>query len=240
MALCQYQISKAEAKDLVVKLDTLNVNQVFNLLRNNGATPNEAATLAGISVFEAGGGNPNAINPNAINDNARTQDFSVGLFQFNFRAGNFNPSNPMESTRGGYTPGDLLGNLNAQAQSAIALLRGSASGFHNWTTFDAYRIQIQNFANQLLGGANVTGGVTDVPVPETGTGTGQAGVQDYPALQIPGTTTVTGTVGSNPGKPSISNLNFNDTISHSLIQILLVLIGLVLLIGGFYLIGRNR
>src|SRR5215813_12400588 len=76
VALCQYQISKAEAKDLVVKLDTLNVNQVFNLLRNNGATPNEAATLAGISVFEAGGGNPNAINPNAINDNARTQDFS--------------------------------------------------------------------------------------------------------------------------------------------------------------------
>lgn len=217
---------------MVATVGNLNINQVFNLLLRNGATQREAATLAGISVWEAGGGNPNSINPLAINNNASTMDYSVGLFQYNFRAGNFNSSNPMASTRGGYTPGDLLGNLDVQAQSALALLRGSASGFGNWTTYNAHFASIQGFVNQLLNGRETS----DITVPS------DTGVQSTTTTtDTTSPTTVTTTTGSNPSQPSTTtNLNLADSIQHTIIQFLLVLIGISMLLGGIYLLGSKR
>lgn len=219
---------------MVATIGNLNINQVYNLLLRNGATNREAATLAGISVWEAGGGNPNAINPLAINNNAATMDYSVGLFQYNFRAGNFNSSNPMASTRGGYTPGDLLGNLDVQAQSALALLRGSASGFANWTTYNAHFSSIQSYVNQLL-----NGGTTDTTVPtDTGVTTNPT-TTDQPTTTV--NTTTNATAGSNPSQPSTTtNLNLADSIQHTIIQFLLVLLGIALLLGGIYLIGSKK
>jgi hypothetical protein len=217
---------------------TLNVNQVYNLLLQNGATNQEAANLAGIATWEAGGGNPNAINSQAINPNA--PDYSVGLFQYNFRyPPGFNAGNPLASTRGGFSANQLLGDLNAQAQSALALLRGSGHNYATqWSVWTPHFANIQSIASQLLGGANV-GGVTDVQPPETGTGGTTAtgtGVQDTTGLQP----SVTATAGSSPGAPTGLDLNFNESINHSIMQILLVLFGLVLLIGGIYLIGSRK
>lgn len=217
----------------------MNVQQVYQLLLNNGATQTEAATLAGISVWEAGGGNPNQINPQALNNNASTGDYSVGLFQYNFRAGNFNAANPMASTRGGYTPGQLLSDLNAQAQSALNLLRTSPSGFRNWTTYTAHLPSIQGFISQLLGTSQPnSGGVTDVqPDTSPGTGTGASG---NTGAQVQTAPPASATQGGNVPPPTGFNLDFSGTIQHSIAQILLVLVGIALLVGGIYLIGRPK
>jgi len=222
----------------------LNVNQVYQLLLNNGANQNEAATLAGISVWEAGGGNPNSINPLALNNNASTQDYSVGLFQYNFRAGNFIPNNPMASTRGGYTPGDLLGSLDAQAQSALSLLRGSQSGFRNWTTYNAHFGSIQSYVNQLLGTS--TSGNTQIPVPNLGGGVTDIGGQTTvnPSVPVQSDTGVQGQTTANAGgvppPPTGMNLSFAGSIQHVAFQFLLVLVGLALLLGGIYLLGSKK
>lgn len=212
----------------------LNIGQVYNLLLRNGATQNEAANLAGISVWEAGGGNPNSINPTAVNDNASTMDYSVGLFQYNFRAGNFVPSNPMASTRGGYTPGDLLGSLDAQAKSALALLRGSVSGFRNWTTYTAHFSSIQNFVNQLLNGGGPT--VTDTPPDSTGVTPTEGDTSG-----VTSTTGVQGNTGAstNTSPSNAINLGFGDSIQHIIFQLLFVLIAVALLFGGIYLLGSK-
>lgn len=243
--------------DVVATLpSSLNVRQVYQLLLNNGANQSEAATLAGISVWEAGGGNPNNINPAAINP--VSPDYSVGLFQYNFRAGVFNAINPLASTRGGFSAQELLDSLNAQAQSALALLRGSQSGYYNWTTYKAHFSSIQGYINQLLGtstanGSSVadnSGGTTDTQ-PGTGstaTGTdttsGDTGVQSNPTSGLQSSTTTGASGASSPPNSNASgsalNLNFTDSISHSLMQILLVVIGIALLIGGIYLIGRPK
>lgn len=222
--------------DMTVALGNLNVNQVYQLLLNNGASQTEAATLAGISVWEAGGGNPNQINPNAINNNAATQDYSVGLFQYNFRAGQFNPSNPMASTRGGYTPGDLLQSLNAQAQSALSLLRGSVSGYRNWTTYTAHFSSIQGFISQLLGTSEAQPGGTTDTQPPVGETTTPAQPTTAPSQ------TTTGGQASAGGVPPTTgmNLSFAGSIQHVLFQFLLVIVGIALLLGGIYLLGSHK
>lgn len=216
---------------MTVSTGTLNVNQVYNLLLNNGANNQEAATLAGISVWEAGGGNPNSINPNAVNPVA--PDYSVGLFQYNFRyPPGFNAGNPLSSTRGGYSAGELLDSLNAQAQSALALLRGSGHNYATqWSTYIPHLQSIQGYVNQLIGG-----GTTDQPPADIG-------VQPTTGLQPTDNLTATANPtasGTSPGNPTAMKLNFSDTIGHSFTQLLLILFALVLLGGGIYLIGGRR
>lgn len=56
------------------------------------------------------------------------------------------------------------------------------------------------------------------------------------------TSTDTGTqatTGSNVPQPTSATLSFADSIQHSVIQILLVLVGIALLLGGIYLIGSK-
>jgi hypothetical protein len=229
--------AKAESEMVATLPKNLNINQVFNLLLQNGATTVEAANLAAISVWEAGNGDPNHINPSALNPNLGTGDYSVGLFQYNFApgAGNYNAANPNESTRGGVTPNILLGDLNVQAQSALQLLRSSPSHYSNWTTWIRDHANILSLSAQLQNGANV-GGTTDTQIPaQTQTDTGETGQE---AVQSPATTSAT--AGSNPAQPGATNLNFTDSIQHSIVQFLLVLVGLVLLIGGIYLLGSKR
>lgn len=80
------------------------------------------------------------------------------------------------------------------------------------------------------------GGVTDTSPPvtanpstETDTTTGaQTGAQ------------VTATTGSNPGQPDIQSLKFSGSIQHAIMQILLVLLGIALLLGGIYLVGSGK
>lgn len=242
---------------MVVTASALNVHQVYQLLLNNGANQSEAATLAGISVWEAGGGNPNNINPAAINPVA--PDYSVGLFQYNFRyPGGFNASNPLASTRGGYSAQELLDSLNAQAQSALALLRGSGHNYASqWSTYTPHLSSIQGYVNQLLntsiaGGSAIGGGTTDTTVgngsSETGTGdtiggtgvqttVGSSGLQSSPQASGTMQATASGTSGSNP---TSATLSFSDTIQHSIVQLLLILVGIALLLGGIYLIGRPK
>lgn len=51
--------------------------------------------------------------------------------------------------------------------------------------------------------------------------------------------TTTVTASSNPSQPTSMNLSFADSIQHSIVQILLVLVGIALLLGGIYLIGSK-
>lgn len=211
----------------------MNVQQVYQLLLNNGANQSEAATLAGISVWEAGGGNPNAINSQALNPNP--PDYSVGLFQYNFYyPSGFNASNPMSSTRNGYSAGQLFNDVNAQAQSAIALLRGTGHNYATqWSTFLPHFSSIQGYVNQLLG--------TSQPSTETPT------VTDTTTAPVTTTTTptdtgtqTTATMGPSPQISPTSSLNLADSIQHTIIQFLLVIIGIAMLLGGIYLLGSKR
>lgn len=216
-----------------IDTSTMNINQVYQLLLNNGANQQEAATLAGISVWEAGGGNPNSINPQAKNPVA--PDYSIGLFQYNFRyPGGFNPSNPMASTRGGYSAQQLMDDVNAQAQSALALLRGSGHNYATqWSTYIPHLSSIQNFVSQLLNGQGPT--VTDT-VPDTTISTpteGNTGLQPTTGVQA-----TTG-ASSNTSPASGVNLGFGDSIQHIIFQLLFVLLAVALLFGGIYLLGSK-
>jgi hypothetical protein len=92
----------------------------------------------------------------------------------------------------------------------------------------------QQIANAV--GIGTGGATTDTTPAVTGTSagvSGETGVQEQPALQSSATS------GSNPSQPTSATLNFSDTIQHSIMQFLLVLVGLVLLLGGIYLIGSK-
>jgi hypothetical protein len=92
----------------------------------------------------------------------------------------------------------------------------------------------QQIANAV--GIGTGGATTDTTPAVTGTSagvSGETGVQGQPALQSSATS------GSNPSQPTSATLNFSDTIQHSIMQFLLVLVGLVLLLGGIYLIGSK-
>lgn len=227
-------LSLLVSDDMVVTTGMLNVNQVFSLLQRNGATPQEAATLAGISVWEAGGGNPNAINPQALNPVA--PDYSIGLFQYNFRyPGGFNASNPMASTRGGYSAQELMDSIDAQAQSALALLRGSGHNYATqWSTYLPHLQSIQGFVSQLLNGG---GGTTDVPSP--------APIQANPPVQGSTQGSTTTTSGTEPSAslsdaPTGLNLGFTGSVQHIGFQFILVLLAIALMLGGIYLLGSKR
>lgn len=106
----------------------------------------------------------------------------------------------------------------------------SAAGISNWQGL------IGSFTAPI---GSAISGLTITP--ETGTGvSGEVGSQpsvgSQPTTDI--NTTTSATTGTNPSGPS-ANLNFSDSISHSVVQVLLLLFGLVLLIGGIYLIGRK-
>jgi hypothetical protein len=230
---------------------TLNVNQVYQLLLNNGASQTEAANLAGISVWEAGGGNPNAINPLALNNTTGSlplgkADYSIGLFQYNFAIpGIFNFSNPNASSRGGYTPPDLLGSLDAQAQAALNLLRSNGGRLYpTWSTAapTAHLASIQGYANQLIGSSTANSSAS----PQIGSGVTDTGGQTTINPTTP-TQTDTGvqgtanpTAGGVPPSPTGLNLSFGGSIQHIIFQFLLILVGLALLLGGIYLLGSGK
>lgn len=132
-----------------------NLQQVYQLLLNNGATQIEAATLAGLARWESGF-NSSSLNPVA-------PDYSVGLFQYNFRAGVFNANNPGASTRGGYTASAMLASPDQQASAAIALLR-SLGG--NWSSTAGWRADVIHSAAITSDIANLVGsGTPGTPVP---------------------------------------------------------------------------
>lgn len=142
-----------------------------------------------------------------------------------------------------WTPAGLDYWLSQVAQSASGLTGGAAiqaivHGFER--PLERLRPDaIQKAENQysgfqrILQGIGIGGGVTDTQPTETGTvGTGaEAGVQGTTGLQ---------TTASSPGEPTKLDLDFSKSIQHSIMQILLVIFGLALLLGGIYLIGSRR
>lgn len=150
----------------------LSIQDVYNLLIKNGASSSEAAHLAAISTFESDGGTH--ADSTVINNS--TTDYSVGLFQINFKSGNFNASDPLSSTRtigdATYTPPLLLANLDLQAKAAIDLLRANHDVYYpTWSVAKPsgqFISQITNMANALLGNNPTTPG-------SPGTGGGNQG-----------------------------------------------------------------
>lgn len=141
-----------------------------------------------------------------------------------------------------WTPEGINYWLSQVAQSASGLTGGAAisaivHGFERPRESLAQG-EITNASNvytsfqQMIQGIGIGSGTTDTtPAPiQTGVN-GETGVQGTTGVQP------TATAGSNP---SAMNLNFGDSVGHSFMQFLLVLIGIALLLGGIYLIGSRK
>jgi Lysozyme like domain len=202
----------------------------YQLALQAGFTGQNAVTATAISIAENGSGNPSL--PSAQNKNGT---FDLGLWQIN---------SDWFSQFGGQ---QALTNPLTNAQAAFAIF-SQHGGFNNWCTFwptgcgganannptvQANWQQALQRAEAVVGGLG--GGTTDTnpptqanPTTTTNTTTGTQ-TQAQP----------TATTGSNPSQPSI-NLGFTDSIQHSIVQFLLVLVGIAILIGGIYLIGSGK
>ena len=130
-----------------------NVRKAYDLLKSQGATDEEAHTLAAISQPESGG------NPNITN--MRGADNSYGLWQINMKGA----LGPERLRQFGIKSAEELKDPATNARAALSILRGKG-GYSNWSTYSsgAYR--------RYLGGegsAGVTpivdkdGNVTHIP-----------------------------------------------------------------------------
>lgn len=245
--------------DIQASPTTLTRQQVFNLVRGNGGSPGEAGLLTAISFGPPGGtGESLNGNPTVINDTPSTGDYSVGLWQINFRGGINQPVSPTRAIGGvTYSISQLQQDLGAQARAALAILRGTQGSWSALSTqWGAFRQNPsgvssygQQLSSQLTGNEptsvpDTTGGTTtDVGNPTSGlqgtsgtdTSTG-AGVQGQTGTQ--GTTQAT--TGSNVPPSTGLNLSFAGSIQHLIFQFLLVIIGIALLLGGIYLLGSHK
>lgn len=217
----------------------LSREQTFGLVTQNGGSPQEAGLLTAIAFGPPGGVAESSGNPTVINDNPKTGDYSVGLWQINFRTGINGGVNPTR-TLGGvtYTVSQLQNDLNAQAQAALTILRGTGMRTSALSTqWGSFRLNpsgvlayAQQLTNQFTGIAQPPDQITVNPTTDVGV-SGPQEVRANPTV----------TQGSNPSQASTtSNLNLADSIQHTIIQFLLVLLGIALLLGGIYLIGSKR
>jgi hypothetical protein len=102
---------------------TLSQSQIETLWTSNGGDPAAAQTFAGIANAESGG------NTEALNNDPSTGDYSIGLWQINYRgtgSGQYssNPADwPLYNSRVKEfgSPSDLQSNPNRQAGAAISL-----------------------------------------------------------------------------------------------------------------------
>lgn len=125
--------------------NTLSFSEIEQLWINQGGNPQWAATMAGISEAESGG------NSTAINNDPSTGDYSVGLWQVNYRGhgpGQYSsdPTQwPLYNSRVQQygAPSDLQGNPASQADAAISLL-GTGSGITNWQGDAVGNVAIQS------------------------------------------------------------------------------------------------
>lgn len=118
--------------------------------------------------------------------------------------------------------------INVQSNYYVPMPGGQSktSYYSNWQA-------VANAFTQTLGGGQTQPTDTTTPI-ETTTPT-ETQVQPTVGQQV------TGTQGSNPSQPSTkTNLNMADSIQHTIIQFLLVLVGIALLLGGIYLLGSKR
>jgi len=224
--------------DIQASPNPLNRSQVYSLVTSNGGSPSEAGLLTAIAFGAPGGPAESSGNQTVINDNPRTGDYSVGIWQINFRGSNgvVSPTRTVGGTT--YTVAGLQGDINAQAQAALSLLRGrgigNISGLSNeWGAFrwnpSAVLAYAQQLTNQFGGGTTDTGGNGQTTVnPTTGLQT-DTGVQ--------GTTTAN--AGGVPPPPTGLNLSFGGSIQHIIFQFLLIIIAIALLLGGIYLLGSG-
>lgn len=235
--------------DIQASPNPLTRSQVFSLVQNNGGSPSEAGLLTAIAFGPPGGTAESSGNPTVINDTPSTGDYSVGLWQINFRGG---VNMPVASSRtlGGvsYTPSGLQQDLNAQAQAALSILRGTGGLWDKlsvqWGAFRANPAGVSAYAqtltNQLSGTSDTVPTTTTVPGTEGGTTANPSvGLQTDTGTGVQGTTQATAG-GTSPPSTTGLNLGLSSSIQHVVFQFLLVLVGLVLLLGGIYLLGSHK
>jgi hypothetical protein len=240
--------------DIQASPTSLSRQSVFNLVRQNGGTPSEAGLLTAISFGPPGGIPESSGNPTVINDTPATGDYSVGLWQINFRGGINQPVSPTRTIGGiTYSIAQIQQDLNAQAQAALAILRGTQGSWSalstQWGGFRQNPAGVSAYGQQLAqtfeGGASTTplpdttgGGVTDVGNPTAGL----QGTSGTTGTTTQGTTGVQGTAnaGGVPPPPTGLNLSFAGSIQHVIFQFLLVIVGIALLLGGIYLLGSHK
>lgn len=204
----------------------------YQLALQAGFTGQNAVTATAISIAENGSGNPSL--PSGRNKNGT---FDLGLWQIN--------SSWFNQFGGEQALTDPLNN----ARAAFAVFQ--KQGFNAWCTFwptgcgganandprvqRAWEAAVQRANAVIAGGGGAIGGdTTDTNPPATANPTTDTGTQTTTGSQP------TATAGSNPGQPTSATLSFSDTIQHSLMQILLVIVALTILIGGIYLVGSGK
>lgn len=101
---------------------TVSPAQAYSALRDAGVPASAAVILTAI------GGAESDWNVNALNNDPATGDYSVGVWQINYYGDLLGPR-----TAEFGSPGQLQGNLAAQALAAATLYK--QSGLGNWTTY---------------------------------------------------------------------------------------------------------
>lgn len=219
--------------------DILSRSQVYNLVVQNGGNPNEAGLLTAIAFGAPGAIPESSGNSTIINNNSSTGDYSVGLWQINFRSGVGGAINPTR-TLGGvtYTISQIQNDVDNQAKAALAILRGTGLNWNalstQWGGFRSNPAATIAYGQQLtneFGGGTTNIGVTTPTTTDTTTGT---------EATTPATTTA-GVEPSAPAGPATGlNLGFTGSIQHIGFQFLLVIIAIALMLGGIYLLGSKR
>lgn len=207
--------------------------QRYQLALQAGFTGQQAVTATAISIAENGSGNPSL--PSGKNDNGT---FDLGLWQIN--SSWFNQFGGQQALTDPLT--------NAKAAFAVFKLQG----FNAWCTFYPTGCGGANAGNPRVA-ANWQAALARANAVVAGGGAGDTTDTNPPETANPTTSdnatadTTTGataqpsaSVGSNPSQPGVNQLNFSGSIQHSVVQILLVLVGVAILLGGIYLVGSGK
>lgn len=191
----------------------------YQYAQQAGFSGDNAVIATALSIAENAGGDPRA--KSGVNDN---KTFDWGLWQIN--------SNWFAKFGGQEALADPL--TNARAAFEIFKIQG----FNAWCTYwptgcgsaNANKPAIQQNWLRALDRAQKaanSGPITaPIPIPFNPPTTTEP-VTTQPSIGGTGT----------PAPSNVLDLDFGQTIQHSIAQILLIMIGIALLLGGIYLIG---
>lgn len=203
--------------------------QRYQLALQAGFSGQNAVTATAISIAENGSGNPSL--PSGKNDNGT---FDLGLWQIN--SSWFNQFGGQQALTDPLT--------NAKAAFSVFQLQG----FNAWCTFYPTGCGGANAGNPAVA-RNWQAALQRAEAVVAGGGAGDTTDTNPPATAQPSDTTTPDTTataqpsasaGSNPSQPGVNQLDFSGSIQHSVVQILLVLVGIAILLGGIYLVGSGK
>lgn len=116
-----------------------SLSDLYDIMRQAGATPREAAQMAAIGMGESSGWSA------ARNPNRKTGDYSHGIWQINM----LGKLGPERARRYGLSSINDLYNPVTNARIALDLLRNTKGGLHNWGAYNKQTSPYRHAMNQI-------------------------------------------------------------------------------------------